>query len=77
MHAAPINIYPPGPSLMNQPTPPFQGAGHSLYGDRGPQRAAPDYGARKPLSTPPNRLRTMSTTPSPRCPACRPSSGPR
>jgi hypothetical protein len=37
---------------MNQPTPPFRGAGHSLYGDRGPQRAAPDYGARKPLSTP-------------------------
>ena len=50
------NSYPPGPSLMNQPTPPFRGAGHSLYGDRGPQRAAPDYGARKPLSTPPQSL---------------------
>jgi hypothetical protein len=27
-----------------------------LYGDRGPQRAAPDYGARKPLSSPPESL---------------------
>jgi hypothetical protein len=44
------------PSLLNQPTPPFNGAAHSLYGDRGPQRAAPDYGARKPLSTPPESL---------------------
>jgi len=43
-------------SLLNTPTPPFQGAGHSLYGDRGPQRAAPDYGARKPLSTPPETI---------------------
>jgi hypothetical protein len=44
------------PSLLNQPTPPFNGAAHSLYGDRGPQRAAPDYAARKPLSSPPQSL---------------------
>ena len=45
-----------GPSLMNQPTPVFEGPAHSLYGPRGPQRAAPDYAARKPLSTPPESL---------------------
>jgi hypothetical protein len=28
-----------GPSLMNQPTPPFNGAATALYGDRGPQRS--------------------------------------
>jgi hypothetical protein len=28
--------YPPPPSLMNQPTPEFRGAAHSLYGPRGP-----------------------------------------
>ena len=43
-------------SLLNTPTPPFNGPGASLYGDRGPQRAMPDYGARKPLSTPPESL---------------------
>src|SRR5215831_13283886 len=43
-------------SLMNTPTPAFNGPGAALYGDRGPQRAAPDYGARKPLSTPPESL---------------------
>ena len=31
--------YPPGPSLVNQPTPPFNGAANSLYGPRGPQRS--------------------------------------
>jgi hypothetical protein len=45
-----------GPSVLNQPTPSFNGAGASLYGSRGPQRAAPDYGARKPLSTLPESL---------------------
>jgi hypothetical protein len=45
-----------GPSLLNIPTEAFRGAGASLYGPRGPQRAAPDYGARKPLSTPPESL---------------------
>jgi hypothetical protein len=44
------------PSLVNTPTEPFHGAGNSLYGPRGPQRAAPDYGARKPLSDPPQSL---------------------
>ena len=43
-------------SLMNTPTEPFHGPAHSLYGPRGPQRAAPDYGARKPLTTPPESL---------------------
>ena len=43
-------------SLMNIPIPEYRGAAHSLYGDRGPQRAAPDYAARKPLSTPPESL---------------------
>ena len=43
-------------SLLNTPTPPFQGPAHAIYGDRGPQRAGPDYGARKPLSTPPESL---------------------
>jgi hypothetical protein len=41
---------------MNIPTPEYRGAAHSLYGDRGPQRAAPDYGARKPLSTEPESI---------------------
>jgi|SRR6516164_6901380 len=27
------------PSVLNQPTPPFNGAAHALYGDRGPQRS--------------------------------------
>jgi hypothetical protein len=43
-------------SLLNTPTPEFHSASHSLYGNRGPQRAGPDYGARKPLSTPPESL---------------------
>jgi hypothetical protein len=46
----------PGASILNVPTPPFNGAGASLYGPRGPQRASPDYAARKPLSTPPESL---------------------
>jgi hypothetical protein len=41
---------------MNQPTPVFEGPAHSLYGPRGPQRAAPDYAARKPLSGQPESL---------------------
>jgi hypothetical protein len=41
---------------LNTPTPPFHGAANSLYGPRGPQRATPDYGARKPLSSPPESL---------------------
>src|SRR6516162_38560 len=45
-----------GPSLLNVPTPVFQGPAHSLYGPRGPQRAAPDYAARKPLSTQPETV---------------------
>jgi hypothetical protein len=43
-------------SLLNEPVVPFRGAAHAIYGDRGPARAAPDYGARKPLSTPPESL---------------------
>jgi len=35
-----------GPSLLNIPTPPYNGAAASLYGPRGPQGAAPDYAAR-------------------------------
>jgi hypothetical protein len=42
-------------SLLNMPTPPFQGAGHSLYGPRGPQRAAPDYAGRR-AGEPPTSL---------------------
>jgi hypothetical protein len=45
-----------GPSLLNVPTPVFQGPAHSLYGPRGPQRAAADYAARKPLSGQPETL---------------------
>ena len=37
---------PSHPSLLNQPTAPFHSAANSLYGPRGPQRAAPDYGGR-------------------------------
>jgi hypothetical protein len=48
--------YPPGPSLLNQKAAPYNGPAHSLYGPRGPQRAAPDYGARKPLSTEPESI---------------------
>jgi len=44
------------PSLLNIPVEPFRSAATSLYGSRGPQRAAPDYAARKPLSTPPESL---------------------
>jgi hypothetical protein len=39
-------------SLLNTPTPPFNGPGASLYGPRGPQRP----GDRKPLSGPPESL---------------------
>jgi hypothetical protein len=42
---------------MNQKTAPYLGPGHAIYGDRGPQRASPDYAAvRKPNSTPPESL---------------------
>jgi hypothetical protein len=46
------------PSLMNQKTPPFNGAAHAIYGDRGPRAASPDYGprGRKPLSTAPETI---------------------
>ena len=44
------------PSLLNIPTEPYLGPGRSLYGSRGPQRASPDYGARKPLSTEPESI---------------------
>jgi hypothetical protein len=43
-------------SLLNTPTEPFPGAANAIYGKRGPQRAAPDYAARKPLSSPPESL---------------------
>jgi hypothetical protein len=45
-----------GPSLLNIPTEAFRGAGASLYGPRGPQRAAPDYGDRRPKGAPPESL---------------------
>src|SRR5215471_1814049 len=48
--------YPPGPSLLNQPVQPFRSAATSLYTERGPARASPDYGARKPNSTPPESI---------------------
>ena len=51
-----IRLRDEGPSLLNVPTPVFQGPAHSLYGPRGPQRAAPDYGTRKPLSTEPESI---------------------
>jgi hypothetical protein len=37
---------------MNQPTPPFDGAANAIYGPRGPQRAAPDFGDRRPGDPP-------------------------
>jgi hypothetical protein len=43
-------------SLLNTPTEPYISPGRSLYGSRGPQRASPDYAARKPLTTPPESL---------------------
>jgi hypothetical protein len=44
-------------SLLNTPTPPYNGPGASLYGSRGPQRASPDYAQkRKPLSDPPQSI---------------------
>jgi len=51
-----IRLRDEGPSLLNVPTPVFQGPAHSLYGPRGPARAAPDYRARKPLSAPPETV---------------------
>jgi hypothetical protein len=44
------------PSLLNQPL--YNGAANAMYGDRGPQRASPDYGGRgrKAMSTPPMSL---------------------
>jgi hypothetical protein len=36
-----------GPSLMNQPTPPFHGAAHSLYGPQGPTRSYGNLGRRR------------------------------
>jgi hypothetical protein len=43
-------------SLLNMPVPKFEGAANALYGSRGPQRASPDYAARKPLSGHPESL---------------------
>src|SRR6516164_3878959 len=34
-------------SLMNQPTPPYNGPGASLYGERGPQRSYGNLGRRR------------------------------
>ena len=48
--------YPPGPSWANEPVPEFPGAANAIYGKRGPQRASPDYAARKPLSTKPESI---------------------
>ena len=45
-----------GPSLLNVPTPVFQGPAHSLYGPRGPQQAQNTGRQRKPLSTPPESI---------------------
>jgi hypothetical protein len=45
-----------GPSLLNIPTEPFHGPGASLYGERGPKRAFPDYHRRKALSGAPMSL---------------------
>ena len=36
-----------GPSLLNQPTPPFNGAGASLYGETGPKRSYGNLGRRR------------------------------
>jgi hypothetical protein len=43
------------PSLLNIPTPPFEGAANSLYGKRGPQGPA-NTGRRRPLSGEPMSL---------------------
>ena len=42
------------PSLLNQPTPPFNGPGEALYGSRGPQRSARSYN--RNLSGPPQSI---------------------
>jgi hypothetical protein len=42
-------------SLMNMPTPPFHGAAHSLYGDRGPTQAH-NTGRRKAFNGPPQSI---------------------
>ena len=39
-------------SLLNQPTPPYNGPGASLYGPRGPQQAQNTGRQRKALSGP-------------------------
>ena len=36
-----------GPSLMNQPTPPYHGPAASLYGERGPTRSYGNLGRRR------------------------------
>jgi hypothetical protein len=45
-----------GPSLLNIPTPVFQGPAHSLYGPRGPVQPQNTGRQRKPLSTPPESI---------------------
>jgi hypothetical protein len=42
------------PSLMNQKTPPFNGAAHALYGERGPERPMRSYNRK--LSGPPESI---------------------
>jgi hypothetical protein len=42
--------YTMGPSLMNQPL--YNGAANAMYGPRGPARASPDYGDRRPGEPP-------------------------
>ena len=44
------------PSVLNQPTPPFDGAANSLYGPRGPVQAANTGRARKPLNGEPQSI---------------------
>jgi hypothetical protein len=44
------------PSVLNTPTPEFHSASHSLYGSRGPQRAADTGRQRKPLHGQPESI---------------------
>jgi len=44
------------PSLLNIPTEPFRGAGHAMYGPRGPTQAANTGRQRKALQGPPENI---------------------
>jgi hypothetical protein len=44
------------PSLLNQLDTAFRGAANSIYGERGPQRAFPDYGGRRATGAPPESI---------------------